>query len=346
MILKRKGKETGEILITKASVSGLEDASVAELSNKLQAASTTTASSASTIFRPGTTAVNDSNNLFLEYIEGGCEINVAVAIDFTGSNGDPRKPDTLHYLNSAQRNDYEKAISAIVSILSKYDTDKQFPVWGFGAKYDGIIQHCFECGDSDKHYGVKGVLDAYHSVFRSGLVMSGPTVFEEVIRVAGSQAKEAAKAKGGQCYTVLLILTDGAVSDVQATAKCLEEVSDAPLSVIIVGVGNADFSGMKFLDNFSGPGSGKRDIVQFVEFSRFKNNSHALTNETLNEIPAQLSGYFQKMNIQPNPPIGRSDSSVAVEEEEEEIDLSLGIEEEEIVVLGGGDDFVDGFLAS
>lgn len=49
---------------------------------------------------------------FLDYIFGGCEINVHVAIDFTLSNGDPRSPDSLHYLNQQGRNQYTDAINA------------------------------------------------------------------------------------------------------------------------------------------------------------------------------------------------------------------------------------------
>ena len=33
---------------------------------------------------------------FLEYVFGGCEINLNIAIDFTLSNGDPREADSLH----------------------------------------------------------------------------------------------------------------------------------------------------------------------------------------------------------------------------------------------------------
>ena len=36
---------------------------------------------------------------FLDYIFGGCEIGVHVAIDFTLSNGDPRSSNSLHYLS-------------------------------------------------------------------------------------------------------------------------------------------------------------------------------------------------------------------------------------------------------
>ena len=36
---------------------------------------------------------------FLEYIFGGCQIGLTVAIDFTLSNGHPSKPSSLHYLD-------------------------------------------------------------------------------------------------------------------------------------------------------------------------------------------------------------------------------------------------------
>ena len=47
-----------------------------------------------------------------------------------------------------------------------------------------------------------------------------------------------------QKYSILLILTDGAASDVTATAKCIDGIDEAPLSIIIVGIGGADFSTM------------------------------------------------------------------------------------------------------
>ena len=197
-----------------------------------------------------------------------------MAIDFTGSNGDPRKAGTLHHLDSASKNSYEKAISAIVGILSKYDSDKMFPVVGFGAKYDGTVRHCFQCGGTEEVHGVAGVLEAYHQTFKSGLIMSSPTVFTEVIESAAARAlssQEKAKQKGQQAYTILLIVTDGAVSDSQATAMSLQQVSDAPLSVVIVGVGDADFSFMEFLDNSSKPG--QRDIAQFVQMNKHQTSS-------------------------------------------------------------------------
>jgi hypothetical protein len=34
---------------------------------------------------------------FLEYVFGGCEINLSIAIDFTLSNGEQQNRDSLHF---------------------------------------------------------------------------------------------------------------------------------------------------------------------------------------------------------------------------------------------------------
>jgi hypothetical protein len=38
------------------------------------------------------------NSNFLEYVFGGCQINLNIAIDFTLSNGAPSDPNSLHNL--------------------------------------------------------------------------------------------------------------------------------------------------------------------------------------------------------------------------------------------------------
>lgn len=39
----------------------------------------------------------ESRPSFLDYLAGGTEIGFIVSVDFTGSNGDPRKPSSKHY---------------------------------------------------------------------------------------------------------------------------------------------------------------------------------------------------------------------------------------------------------
>ena len=91
--------------------------------------------------------------------------------------------------------------------------------------------------------------------------------------------------------------------------KTIDEIvrgSSLPLSIIIVGVGQEDFSSMEVLDADDEPlysktykKSMERDIVQFVPFRKFKNNPLTLAKETLNEVPNQLVGFFESKGIKP-----------------------------------------------
>ena len=168
--------------------------------------------------------------------------------------------------------------------------------------------------------------------------MSSPTVITEVIQTATAFAKsgqQEAKNSGKQKYTTLIILTDGAVSDVRATALCLNACSDAPLSIIIVGIGNADFSAMQFLDDVA-VNQHKPDIVQFVEFNKHKHNFDSLTAATLHELPEQAVAYFKRNDIDPLPPVQLEEEDIVVGPVEEEIDLTLDFGGGDIAVASGG----------
>lgn len=147
------------------------------------------------IERPLATASNihlSEKPEFVDYLTGGCQISLAVAIDFTASNGDPRQEGTPHFFHPPATeawNDYEKAIFAVGSILAKFDSDQRFPVWGFGAKYNNIVRHCFQCGTEVEVEGVQGIMDAYRGVFGTPLTMSFPTKFTEVIKTAAAYAR-------------------------------------------------------------------------------------------------------------------------------------------------------------
>ena len=50
-----------------------------------------------------------------------------------------------------------------------------------------------------------------------------------------------------QKYTVLLVITDGMINDMEATKAAIVAASAQPISIIIVGVGSADFSGNTYI---------------------------------------------------------------------------------------------------
>ena len=64
---------------------------------------------------------------FLDYIRGGTELAATISIDFTGSNGNPRDPNSLHYIQyGGKLNQYEQAIQSVGEIIEGLYQFEQF----------------------------------------------------------------------------------------------------------------------------------------------------------------------------------------------------------------------------
>uniref|UniRef100_A0A8C4TQB6 Copine-4 n=2 Tax=Falco TaxID=8952 RepID=A0A8C4TQB6_FALTI len=247
---------------------------------------------------------------FLDYIMGGCQIQFTVAIDFTASNGDPRNSCSLHYIHPYQPNEYLKALVAVGEICQDYDSDKMFPAFGFGARIppEYKVSHDFAINfneDNPECAGIQGVVEAYQSCLPK-LQLYGPTNIAPIIQKVAKSASEETNTKEASQYFILLILTDGVITDMADTREAIVHASHLPMSVIIVGVGNADFSDMQMLDGDDGilrSPKGEpvlRDIVQFVPFRNFKHASPAaLAKSVLAEVPNQVVDYYNGKGIKP-----------------------------------------------
>ncbi|MBN3305540.1 CPNE4 protein, partial [Amia calva] len=234
---------------------------------------------------------------FLDYIMGGCQIQFTVAIDFTASNGDPRNSCSLHYIHPYQPNEYLKALVAVGEICQDYDSDKMFPAFGFGARIppDFKVSHDFAVNfneDNPECAGIQGVVEAYQNCLPK-IQLYGPTNIAPIIQKVAKSASEEMHTKEAMQYFILLILTDGVITDMADTREAIVHASHLPMSVIIVGVGNADFSDMQMLDGDDGilrSPKGEpvlRDIVQFVPFRNFKHVSSVFLS-FVPIIPTQL----------------------------------------------------------
>ncbi|XP_055463146.1 copine-5 isoform X4 [Psammomys obesus] len=257
----------------------------------------------------------ESESTFLDYIKGGTQINFTVAIDFTASNGNPSQSTSLHYLSPYQLNAYALALTAVGEIIQHYDSDKMFPALGFGAKLppDGRVSHEFPLNGNQENpscCGIDGILEAYHSSLRT-VQLYGPTNFAPVVTHV---ARNAAAVQDGSQYSVLLIITDGVISDMAQTKEAIVNAAKLPMSIIIVGVGQAEFDAMVELDGddvrISSRGKlAERDIVQFVPFRDYvdRTGNHVLSmarlaRDVLAEIPDQLVSYMKAQGIRPRPP--------------------------------------------
>uniref|UniRef100_A0A8C8DX50 Copine II n=1 Tax=Oryzias sinensis TaxID=183150 RepID=A0A8C8DX50_9TELE len=205
-----------------------------------------------------------------------------VGIDFTASNGNPREPSSLHYINPLGSNEYLSAILAVGQIIQDYDTDKMFPALGFGAQLppDWKVSHEFAINFNPTNpfcSGVEGIAQAY-SACLPHIRFYGPTNFAPIINHVARFAAQALQQEKAAQYFTLLIITDGVISDMDETRDAIVQASKLPMSIIIIGVGNADFAAMEFLDGdasvlrSSEGEEAVRDIVQFVPFRDFRNS--------------------------------------------------------------------------
>ncbi|XP_033110613.1 copine-8-like [Anneissia japonica] len=252
---------------------------------------------------------------FLDYIKGGTQLNFTVAIDFTASNGNPTSSNSLHFLDPYRPNHYAQAIQSVGEIVQDYDTDKLFPVLGFGAKIppNGQVSHEFPVNFNSQNpfcAGIQGIMNAYQNCIRQ-VQLYGPTNFSPVINHV---AKFAAAYHDGSNYFILLIITDGVISDMDLTKDAIIRASGLPMSIIIIGVGPAEFDAMEELDADKGPlqNHGKvaqRDIVQFVPFREYIGgvasgnlllSQARLAKDVLAEVPDQFLSYMKKQGIKPN----------------------------------------------
>ncbi|KAK2977378.1 hypothetical protein RJ640_013357 [Escallonia rubra] len=255
---------------------------------------------------------------FLDYISSGFELNFMVAVDFTASNGNPRSLDSLHYIDPAGRlNAYQQAIMEVGEVIQFYDSDRRFPAWGFGGRtHDGIVSHCFNLSGDPGGFevvGVEGIMAAYAAALHN-VTLSGPTLFGPVISNAAEIAAQSLSYNNSK-YFVLLIITDGVLTDLQETKDALVRASDLPLSILIVGVGAADFTQMEILDADNGhrleSSTGRiatRDIVQFVPMRDVHGGQISIVQSLLAELPGQFLSYMRSRDIRPHP-IGIPQSS-------------------------------------
>lgn len=235
--------------------------------------------------------VPDSTEAIASFLRSEKVINaeLVVAIDCTVSNND----QGLHNISGgadATSNPYQCALAAVASALLPLDDDKCVAMYKFGDKETkGHAAALIGGGKIDCKKSAQPLLDAYVATIASSTLF-GPTNFAPVIDLAAQQAREEARLH------VLVILCDGAVTDEcwpQTCQSIINASKTAPLSIVIVGLGNGPWDEMHMLDNLDGCGQ-RFDNVHFVEFaSAARRGTAHFAAEALKEVPKQREKMIQ-----------------------------------------------------
>ena len=243
--------------------------------------------------------------------ERDLKLKIHVAIDFTASNGHYKEMDSLHTLTASGNSYIEVLQGALPQMLDKV-ADKKIAAYGFGAKLKGETEtsHCFQLDTRSLYVeGLDTLLTAYTAKLRE-VTLSGPTVFSKVVKRVAQEVKAAKESEPKQ-YNILIIITDGVICDREATIDAIVYASYLPLSIVVVGIGKADFTDMRRLDGDLQPlKNGKnqmmiRDIVQFVTLDsvdknrelvkEYEKEEHFLTKAIYREVPEQIIEYYEKL---------------------------------------------------
>eukprot|EP00158_Paraphelidium_tribonemae_P005225 Partr_v1_DN27233_c0_g1_i7_m38564 putative copine family len=273
---------------------------------------------------------------FGEYLRNGLQFRMHMAVDFTGSNAlqgiyeGPFLHDEPHYLESGIR---------VFESLAPLAINKEIDLYEFGGKNtygkrygeNTLKPLCDYRHRCDPHVTGKGPnviqdVQQFEAVYEDALKeygagryfnnartrnLGGETNFSPIINAIAADAKRSKESRY-PVYHVLTILTDGAISltDKQNTIDAIVRASDLPMSIVIVGIGLADFTQMEELDGDDEPmlrdsrgNRAKRDIVNFVpyrDYIKINGRIQYFSKELLSEVPLNVVQYFHKEKVSPN----------------------------------------------
>jgi len=243
----------------------------------------------------------------VQYLSGGCSLDLMIGIDCSIANGEWGSEKNLHFSASHWLNDYQAGIMQLGSIAENFARGKHSSMWGFGAKLDGHYRGCYTM--QDRLCGGNELLKAYDDNVANNPDFSfgEPAFLKPLIQKATFRTIRASKRR--QCYTVLTVFTAGDIVDLPETVDLIcTAAEDAPMSIVIIGVGNRDFSA---IEKLRGDENGRlrdsrgipipREIVTFVSFKQFGGNATEVIAEALKDIPEQFVEYHVMNGSKPLP---------------------------------------------
>jgi hypothetical protein len=245
----------------------------------------------------------------LQYLGGSCSLDLMVGIDCSVANGDYSSEKNLHYSASHWLNDYQAGIQKLGAIVENFARGKHSSMWGFGAKIRGEYKNNYIM--AERLCLGKEFVDTYdkHIVADAFFELGEPALLKPLIQAVTFRTVRSSKQR--QNYTILCVFTAGDIADLQESVDLIcTAAEDAPMSLVIIGVGNRDFSA---IEKLTGDETGKlrdsrgipiaRQIVTFVSFKQFAGNANEVIAEALKEIPEQFVEYHVNNGIKPLPPV-------------------------------------------
>ncbi|KAH0787738.1 Copine family protein [Histomonas meleagridis] len=232
---------------------------------------------------------------FYGNIRKNLRFNFSCSIDFSSSDA-----KSLHYATLGKDNDYESSFKAIGGIVEQYSNTKVCHCWIFGVKMNQQIYHAIpltnKSGSSDLNR-VKELGAAYWRILEK-------IQFDETCEITPSTLEALELIKGQKDpskYMVFLILINGDPLDLDKFIDLLFGSQNEPLSVVIVGIGTAEFNQTETklrespLKNSEGK-EFEREFVKFLKFNDFENIDN-MTEVALKDVAEQAANWIEILEM-------------------------------------------------
>jgi hypothetical protein len=238
---------------------------------------------------------------FLDCVHGGLQLTLSAGIDFTTNNGDVNDPRWLHIDPQDGVNPYWQSLQAIGTRLQSYDTERLFPVYGTGLLRNGELVDCMPITDTSarsRERGIDAVLAAYRAFARrvklrlAGLSCASTRNFTKIVRTVTEAGVQGFTAR--RTYFVLVLLACAPLSYIPALVDAVTAAARAPVSIVIVNVGNDPIVELTELEK-----GNQRKIVRVVKLADYAGNQEAFATAALAEIPRQVKEYYALTKICP-----------------------------------------------
>lgn len=234
----------------------------------------------------------------MQYLSGGCSLDLVIGIDCTTANGEWGTEKNLHFSAAHWMNDYQAGIQKLGSIAENFARGRHSSLWGLGAELKGEYRRCYAM--EERLCEGAALLKAYddHVAENPTFALGKPCFLKPLIQAATFRTIKSSRRR--QCYTVLTVFTAGDIVDLPETVDLIcTAAEDAPISIVIIGVGNSDFGAIEKLCGDDNNGRLRdsrgipiaREIVTFVSFKQFGGNASEVIAEALKDVPEQFVEY-------------------------------------------------------
>ena len=240
---------------------------------------------------------NKKNYSFTDYIKAGISFNAYIGIDFSNKK---------EHITPLNKNQYIKSIAGLRETI--FEFVKIFEVYGYGVNIlnpeinnSGFFN--FSLNENPNLKGLTEISNAYENCLNNIIFSENKNILSPLLNHIKNriyQKYELIK------YNILFLLISQSPKkeDYQKCINAFIENSLAPLSIIIIGIGDneKEFKNIKDLCNNNNHSFGmkkERNNIFFITMKECNFDENILKNICLKEIPNQMVEFYRIINTTP-----------------------------------------------